>query len=61
MADQQKAVAMGQMNDEMTFSEFSEALAAIAVFKDPDPYLPLHQKLEQFMCASVLGKLSGDD
>ena len=52
---------MGQLNDEMTFSEFCEALAAIAVFKDPDPYLPLHQKLESFIFASVLGKLSGDD
>ena len=59
--DQQESVAMGQLNDEMTFSEFCEALAAIAVFKDPDPYLPLHQKLESFIFASVLGKLSGDD
>ena len=51
---------MGHLNDEMTFSEFCEALAAIAVFKDPDPYLPLHQKLEAFIFANVLGKLSGD-
>jgi hypothetical protein len=58
---QQEAIAMGHLNDEMTFSEFCEALAAIAVFKDPDPYLPLHQKLEQFVCSNVLGKLSGDD
>ena len=60
-ADQQDAIAMGHLNDEMTFSEFCEALAAIAVFKDPDPYLPLHQKLESFIFASVLGKLSSDD
>jgi len=61
VADQQDAIAMGHLNDEMTFSEFCEALAAIAVFKDPDPYLPLHQKLESFIFASVLGKLSSDD
>ena len=61
VADQQDAIAMGELNDEMNFSEFCEALAAIAVYKDPDPYLPLHQKLESFIFASVLGKLSGDD
>jgi len=61
-ADKGGAVGMGQLNDEMTFSEFCEALAAIAVYKDPDPYLPLHQKLEQFIFANVLGgKVSNDD
>ena len=59
-ADRQEAVAIGQLNDEMTFSEFSEGLAAIAVYKDPDPYLPMHQKIESFLLNSVFGKLSTD-
>ena len=59
-ADRQVAVAIGNLNDEMTFSEFTEGLAAIAVYKDPDPYLPLHQKLESFLVNSVFGKLTTD-
>ena len=59
-ADRQEAIAIGNLNDEMTFSEFSEGLAAIAVYKDPDPYLPLHQKIESFLLNSVFGKLSAD-
>ena len=59
-ADRQVAAAIGNLNDEMTFSEFTQGLAAIAVYKDPDPYLPLHQKLESFLVNSVFGKLTTD-
>jgi hypothetical protein len=38
---------------EMTLPEFCDALCALAMVRVPDPYLPLHHKLEVFL-SSVL-------
>eukprot|EP00742_Colponemidia_sp_Colp-10_P005606 GILJ01005992.1.p1 GENE.GILJ01005992.1~~GILJ01005992.1.p1 ORF type:complete len:1128 (-),score=178.50 GILJ01005992.1:285-3668(-) len=34
---------------EMAFSEFLEALTALSMYKDPDPYLSLEAKLDKFL------------
>ena len=38
---------------ELSFPELLEGLGALAVYKDPDPYLPMHQKLENFLKNSI--------
>merc|ERR1711865_345516 len=46
----------GNRQDEMelTYSEFLEGLAAICVFRDPDPYIPLAGKLEKLVRSDLL-------
>ena len=34
---------------ELTYQEFLEGLAAIAIFRDPDPYVPLGTKVQRFV------------
>jgi hypothetical protein len=43
--------ALGELRHaemQLTYSEYVEGLAAIAVYRDPDPYIPLGNKLESF-------------
>ena len=39
----------------MIYMEWLEALGAIACYKYPNPYIPLHIKLEQFFTDSFYG------
>lgn len=39
---------------ELTYQEFLEGLAAIAIFKDPDPYIPMGTKVQRFVEHSIL-------
>jgi hypothetical protein len=43
------AEQFSQHDVEMTFSEFNEAIAAMAVFRDPNPYTRLSAKVEHFL------------
>ncbi len=38
----------------MDFDEFKEAIGACAVYKIPDPYVPLHRKLHRFVCKQLI-------
>eukprot|EP01006_Ploeotia_vitrea_P028133 TRINITY_DN60868_c0_g1_i2.p1 TRINITY_DN60868_c0_g1~~TRINITY_DN60868_c0_g1_i2.p1 ORF type:complete len:850 (-),score=96.67 TRINITY_DN60868_c0_g1_i2:1353-3902(-) len=42
----------------MMFHEFQQAVVAIAAFKNPAPYLPLHQRLQSFLEVSMLPPLA---
>ncbi len=35
--------------NELNFSEFLEAIGALIFFKDPNPYVPLIKKIDNFM------------
>ena len=37
------------MESEMDFNEFQEALVAICIFLNPNPYLALEQRFETFL------------
>jgi len=39
----------------MIYSEFLEAIAAVAVHKVPDPFVPLVQRVERFVTVQILG------
>ena len=39
---------------QLTYSEYVEGLAAIAVYRDPDPYKPLAVKMEMFLKQELL-------
>eukprot|EP01012_Entosiphon_sulcatum_P037086 TRINITY_DN4746_c0_g1_i1.p1 TRINITY_DN4746_c0_g1~~TRINITY_DN4746_c0_g1_i1.p1 ORF type:complete len:497 (-),score=106.19 TRINITY_DN4746_c0_g1_i1:761-2251(-) len=39
---------------EMFFHEFQEALVAVCIYKNPAPYLPLHQRLQHFFAVQLL-------
>eukprot|EP01065_Artemidia_motanka_P040289 TRINITY_DN5012_c5_g1_i1.p1 TRINITY_DN5012_c5_g1~~TRINITY_DN5012_c5_g1_i1.p1 ORF type:complete len:1039 (+),score=179.30 TRINITY_DN5012_c5_g1_i1:459-3119(+) len=41
-----------------SYSEFLETVAAVAAFKNPAPYLPLHQKIRRFVEGGVLTPLA---
>ena len=43
---------------EMTYSEFLEALAAVACFYQPDPYICLEQRLEVFFLTKILDHIT---
>ena len=43
------AEQFSQHDVEMTFSEFSEAIAAMSVFRDPNPYTRLSAKVVNFL------------
>ena len=43
---------------EMTYQEFLEALAAVACFHQPDPYVCLEQRLEIFFLTSVVDHIT---
>jgi hypothetical protein len=45
---------VGGGTDEMIFMEFMEALGAIACFKYPNPYIPLHIKVESMVRETLL-------
>ena len=47
-----KVLQAPEENHQMNVDEFCEALAAIAVYHMPDPYLPIKYKVE-----SLLGKI----
>lgn len=40
------------------FGEFQEVLGAVAAFKNPAPYLPLHQKVRRFLEQALIAPLS---
>ena len=42
----------------LSFTEFLEILCAIAVYKNPAPYLPLHIRVKDFITGSLLPNLS---
>ena len=48
---------LGKLDVELTYPEFLEAIAAISIFKDPDPYIPLKQKIESFLLSDILVKV----
>ena len=41
----------------MHFNEFLDALVLVSVFKQPAPYFPLHQRLDQFLVTGVLARM----
>lgn len=41
----------------MTYDEFKEALAAVAVYRQPDPYVPLTTKLAIFITHDIIKPL----
>jgi hypothetical protein len=43
-----------KLDQELNYSEFLEGLATIAIYKDPDPYVPLKQKIETFLSQDIL-------
>ena len=43
-----------KLDRELSYSEFIEGIAAIAVYKDPDPYIPLKQKIDTFLTQDIL-------
>ena len=43
-----KSLGVGD-HRELTFNEFIECFAAVAVLKHPEPYQPLHFRLERFI------------
>eukprot|EP00455_Lapot_gusevi_P006657 TRINITY_DN12845_c0_g1_i8.p1 TRINITY_DN12845_c0_g1~~TRINITY_DN12845_c0_g1_i8.p1 ORF type:complete len:109 (-),score=8.15 TRINITY_DN12845_c0_g1_i8:398-724(-) len=43
---------------ELAFEEFLEALAAICVFRNADPYIPLHQRLHSFIVHDLVSMLA---
>ena len=49
------SVDAGGGADQMIYMEYLEALGAIACYKYPNPYIPLHIKLEQFFTDSFYG------
>ena len=48
-----KPKAQLRLDLELSFPEMLEGLGALAVYKDPDPYLPMHQKLDNFLRNSI--------
>jgi hypothetical protein len=42
---------------EMSYPEFLESLGAIAVYKIPDPYMPMQIKLETFLSTHLIPTL----
>ena len=47
------SVAVGGGDDEMVYMEYIEAWGAIANYKVPNPYIPLHTKLEDMFTKIV--------
>lgn len=45
-----------KLSSELNYMEFIEGIAAIAIFKDPDPYVPLKQKIEHFLTSEIVTK-----
>ena len=45
-----------KLASELNYMEFIEGIAAIAIFKDPDPYVPLKQKIEHFLTSEIVTK-----
>ena len=43
-----------QANKEMVYAEWLEALAVLAIFGNPDPYVPLAQRIELFLVDELL-------
>ena len=43
-----------KLDQELSYSEFLEGIAAIAIYKDPDPYVPLKQKIDTFLTQDIL-------
>ena len=43
-----------KLDQELSYTEFLEGIAAIAIYKDPDPYVPLKQKIDTFLTQDIL-------
>lgn len=52
--DSETSVEIGGGDGEMIWMEFLEALAAISCYKQLNPYIPLHTKLEDFLSTKLI-------
>ena len=43
-----------KLDQELSYPEFIEGIATISIYKDPDPYVPLKQKIETFLEQDIL-------
>lgn len=43
-------------DDELAYSEFADALVAVAAYKRPDPFTPFHERVNSFIL-SLFGAL----
>ena len=57
-SDEQILAAQATGHTELIFNEFLEAIAAIAAIKHPNPYKPMHVRLQQFLERDLLPWIS---